>query len=94
MSSIFAWVKRTIKRIWDNIVEAVSNLTEPVTVVHEDGTTTVENAPLTFISQKVAAVVVVAAGLFFVLFPFESAAAITFGDQLIRMATLMWNGAT
>jgi hypothetical protein len=91
--SIFGWVKRTVKRIWDNIVEAISNLVEPVTLVNEDGTTTVVSNPFSMVSQKVAAVVVVAAGLFFVLFPFESAAAVTFGDQLIRMATLMWNGA-
>jgi hypothetical protein len=90
MSSIFAWVKRAIVRIWRRIVEAVETLTVPT--VNEDGT--VPSAPLGDLFGKAAAIVVVAAGLLFMLFPSESAAAMTIGDNLIRLATIMWNGAT
>jgi hypothetical protein len=48
---------------------------------------------LDLITGKFAAVVVVAAGLFFVLFPFNGTAQMAIGDQLIRVATIMWNGA-
>jgi hypothetical protein len=90
---MWAAIKNFIVKAWNNVVTAITSLTRKTITVDENGNSIIVETGLDLITGKFAAVVVVAAGLFFVLFPFNGTAQMAIGDQLIRVATIMWNGA-
>lgn len=86
-------IKKFVVNTWNNIVTAVTSLTRKTITVDENGNSIIVESGLDLLTGKFAAVVIVAAGLFFVLFPFNGATQMVIGDQLLRVATIMWNGA-
>jgi len=86
--------KSFVVNVWNNIVTAITSLTEEEISVDEFGNAIITNSPAEKFAAKFTAVIIVAAGLFFTLYPFSNEGAMSLGGQLIRLATMMWNGAT
>lgn len=85
-------IKSFFKRVYDNIVAAMRRLVDEN---YEIGTEFgISDSTAEFLASRFTAVVVVAAGLFFVLYPFQGKATMAIGDNLLRSASYMWNGAT
>lgn len=85
-------IKSFFKKVYENIVTAMRRLVDENYEVGSEGSITESTAD--FLASKFTAIVVVAAGLFFVLYPFQGTATMAIGDNLLRTATYMWNGAT
>jgi hypothetical protein len=86
-------IKAFFANVWNNIVNAVQALADEQISVDEFGNTIVTSSPAAKMAAKFSAVIIIAAGLFFTLYPFTSEGAVSLGGQLIRLATIMWNGS-
>lgn len=84
-------IKTFFRTVLDNLVTAMRRL---VNEEYEFGTGERSESNAEFIASRFTALVVVAAGLFFVLYPFQNNTMMTVGDNLMRTASYMWNGAT
>ena len=84
--------KSICKRVVANIISAVHRLSAQDVVVSEDGEIIIREPFVKDIADKLSAMVVASAALFFLLSPLQGATAMKIGDQLLRLATVMWNG--
>jgi hypothetical protein len=82
------------KRIAANIVAAVQRLTTQDLLVTSDGEIFVKEPAIKTISDRISAVLIASAALFFLLSPVQGKAAMEIGDQLLRAATFLWSGGT
>lgn len=85
-------LKAFFKKVYNNLVTVMRRLVDENYVVGAEGG--ISESTADFLAGKFTAMVVIAAGLFFVLYPFQGTAAMAIGDNLLRTATYMWNGAT
>lgn len=86
-------IKAFFAKVLNNITVAVDKLDPNASVqINEDGSVIVSETAVNRAANKSAALVIAGAGMFFLLFPFKGQAAMTIGDQLMRIATVMWTG--
>jgi hypothetical protein len=91
---MWASFKSFCKNVWNNIKNAVQSLINEEISVDEFGNEVPTGTASEKAAAKFAAVVIVAAGMFFTLFPFSNEGAVTLGGAMVRLATIMWSGAT
>jgi hypothetical protein len=88
-------IKAFFAKVLSNITVAVDKLDPKASVqINEDGDVIVSETAVNWAANKSAAIVIAGAGMFFLLFPFKGQAAMTLGDQLVRIATIMWAGGS
>ena len=87
-------IKSFLKNVWNNVKNAIKSLIHEEVSVDEFGNEIPTGTTSERIAAKFAAVIVVAAGMFFTLYPFTNEGAVTLGGAMIRLATIMWSGAT
>lgn len=85
-------IRTFLSKVYDNIVTAMRRLVDENYEVGTEGG--ISESTAEFLASKFTAIVVVAAGLFFTLYPFQGTATMAIGDNLLRTAAYMWNGAT
>jgi hypothetical protein len=81
------------KRIVANIIRAAERLTSQGVLVTSSGDIIIKEPLAKTIADKLSAVVIASAALFFLLSPIQGKTAMAIGDQLIRAATMLWSGA-
>lgn len=86
-------VKDIFARVIRNIAKAAESLTTKDVLVTSDGEIVIKEPVIQRFSDRISAVILAGAALFFLLFPFEGRAAMAIGDQLMRAATYLWSGA-
>ena len=92
--SIIDAIKDAFAKVIHNLLEAVERLTTQEVVVSVDGEIVIREPLIKGVADKVSAVVLASAALFFLLSPIESKVAMALGDQLMRLATTLWSGGS
>jgi hypothetical protein len=82
------------KRVVANIIAAVQRLSTQELLVTSDGEIFVKEPVIQTVADKISAVLLASAALFFLLSPIQGKAAMEIGDQLLRAATFLWSGGT
>jgi hypothetical protein len=80
------------KRIAANIIAAVQRLSTQEVLVTSDGEIYVKEPAVKNVADKISAILLASAALFFLLSPIQGKAAMEIGDQLLRAATFLWSG--
>lgn len=86
--------KSLLLRIATNIAAVAERLVNQEVTISPNGEITVKEPVIRTIADKLSAMVVVSAALFFLLSPVQGKAAMAIGDQLLRAATMLWSGTT
>jgi len=84
--------KAVIKRVIANIVTAIHRLSSQDVVVSQDGEIIIREPAIKGFGDKLSALVLASASLFFLMSPLQGESAMKIGDQLIRMAAVLWDG--
>jgi hypothetical protein len=92
--SIIDAIKNVFARVIRNVAKAAESLATQDVLVTANGEIVIKEPVIQRFSDKISAVVLAGAALFFLLFPFEGKAALAIGDQLMRAATYLWSGAS
>jgi len=92
--SVWSFVKKLAETVFNNIVSVVSSITEESILVSEDGVIIVNDPIFTKFAQRLAALIIAAAGILMMFLPLNSAGLAHVGDTFVRSATTMWNGTT
>lgn len=87
-------IKSVARRVVANILAATERLSSQEVIVSENGDIVIREPVVKTVADKLSAVVIVAAALFFLLSPIQGKTAMAIGDQLMRAATMLWSGAT
>lgn len=82
-----------LKRIATNIATVAERLVTKEVFISPTGEITVTEPAIKTVADKLSAVIVACAALFFLLSPVQGRTAMSIGDQLMRAATAMWSGS-
>lgn len=86
-------VKAVLARIAANIIATINRLSTQDVVVSREGEIFIREPAIAWLSDRLSALVLGAAALFFLLSPVHGARAMTIGDQLLRAAVFLWAGS-
>lgn len=87
-------VKSLLGRIVRNVAAIAERLTNQEVTISPSGEITVKEPAIKSVADKLSAVIVASAALFFLLSPVQGKVAMSVGDQLLRAATMLWSGTT
>jgi hypothetical protein len=85
-------IKDVFARIIRNITKSAEALTSQGVLVTPTGEIVVTEPVLQRLSDKVSAILIAGAALFFLVSPIQGKTTMAIGDQLMRAATYLWSG--